>query len=241
MLVAQNTTFHNKPWTTKGILISIRNKEKMYKTHFLQGSNVCKMMYKTYAYKLTKVKSLAKKLYFAQELSNCKGDGRKMWEVIRTIIPSNSTQKFKMTPSELDIDGSLVQNPKIMADEFCKHSSNIADSISVGTSLSSYTSEFKRYLPNRVTDSIYMQPTDPLKVFASIMSLKCNKSCGVDLIPTKIVKMSASINSEPLSILVNQAFSLGIFADSLKIAKVVPIYKSGDKRNPSNYRHLFHY
>ena len=140
-----------------------------------------------------------------------------------------------MTPSELDIDSSLVQNPKIMADEFCKHFSNIADSISVGTSLSSYTSEFKRYLPNRVTDSIYMQPTDPLEVFASIMSLKSNKSCGVDLIPTKIVKMSASIISEPLSILVNPAFSLGIFPDSLKIAKVVPIYKSGDKRNPSNY------
>ena len=48
--------------------------------------------------------------------------------------------------------------------------------------------------------------------------------------------MSASIISEPLSILVNQAFSLGVFPDSLKIAKVVPIYKSGDKRNPSNYR-----
>ena len=67
---------HNKPWIAKRILISIRNKHKMYKTHFLQGSNVCKMMYKTYANKLTKVKSLAKKLYFSQELSNCKGDGR---------------------------------------------------------------------------------------------------------------------------------------------------------------------
>ena len=68
-----------------------------------------------------------------------------------------------------------------------------------------------------------MQPTDPFEVFASIMSLK-SKSCGVDLIPTKIVKMSASIISESLSILVNQAFSLGIFPNSLKIAKVVPIY-----------------
>ena len=155
------------------------------------------MMYKTYANKLTKVKSLAKKLYFAQELSNCRGDGRKMWEVIRTIIPSNSTKKSKVTPSELDIDGSLVRNSKLMVDEFCKHFSNIADSISVGTSLSSYTSEFKRYLPNRDTDSIFMQPTDPLKGYASIMSLKSNKSCGSDHIPTKNVKISASIISKP--------------------------------------------
>ena len=65
---------HNKPWITKGVLISIRNKQKMYKTHFLQGSNVCKMMYKTYSSKLTKVKNLAKKLCFAQESSNCAMD-----------------------------------------------------------------------------------------------------------------------------------------------------------------------
>ena len=80
-----------------------------------------------------------------------------------------------------------------------------------------------------------MQPIDLLEVFASIMSLKC-KSCGVNHIPTKIVKISASIISEPLSILVNKAFSLGIFPDSLKIAKDVPFYKSGDKHNPSSYQ-----
>ena len=102
----------NKPWISKGILISIRNKQKMYKTHFLQGSNVFKVIYKTYANKLTKVKSLAKKLYIAREFSNCKGDGRKMWEAVKTLIPSNSTKKSKATPSELRIDGSLIQNPK---------------------------------------------------------------------------------------------------------------------------------
>ena len=101
------------------------------------------------------------------------------------------------------IDGALVQNPKLMADEFCKHFSNIADSISDGISFSSYTSEFKHYLPNRVTDSISVQPTDPIEVFATIMSLISNKSCGVDYIMTKIVKISATIISEPLSILVN--------------------------------------
>ena len=104
-----------------------------------------------------------------------------------------------------------------------------------GTSLYS-TTDYKRYLPNGVTESIFMQPTDPAEVFSSIMSLNSNKSCGVDCIPTKIVKLSAYIISEPLAVLVNKAFSLGIFLDSLKIAEVVPIYKSGDKHNPSNYR-----
>ena len=226
----------NKPWISKGILISIRNKQKMYKTHFLQGSNVFKVIYKTYANKLTKVKSLAKKLYIARGLSKCKGDGCKMWEAVKTLIPSNSTKKSKATPSELRIDGSLIQNPKLMADEFCKHFTNIADSILDSLNLTSYTSDFKHYLPKRVTDSIFMQPTDLAEVFAAIMSLKSNKSCVIDYILTKIVKSSANIISKPLSQLINKAFLLGIFPGSLKIAKVVPIYKSGDKPNPSNYR-----
>ena len=34
-------------------------------------------------------------------------------------------------------------------------------------------------------------------------------------------------------------FQQGIFPDSLKIAKVTPIFKSGDKNNISNYRPIF--
>ena len=40
-------------------------------------------------------------------------------------------------------------------------------------------------------------------------------------------------------LMVNKAFSLEIFPDSLKIAKAVPIHKSEDKHNPSNYRPIF--
>ena len=146
----------------------------------LEGNDVSKLMYKTYANKLTKVKSLAKKLFFAQELTNCKGIGRKMWEVIKTLIPLNSTKKFRVTPSELEIDGSLIQDPKLIADKFGKHFNHIAASITDSISPSTHSSDFKRFLPNRVTDSIFMQPTDPAEVFSTIMSLNSSKSCGVD-------------------------------------------------------------
>ena len=134
---------HNKPWITKGIFISIQNKQKLHKSHFLEGNDVSKLIYKTYANKLTKVKSLAKKLFFAQELTNCEGDGRKMWEVIKTLIPLNSTKKSKVTPSKLEIDGSLIQDPKLIADKFGKHFSNIAASITDGISSSTHSCDFK--------------------------------------------------------------------------------------------------
>jgi len=35
-----------KPWITKDILISIKKKRLMYKTHFCQGSDIQKLIYK---------------------------------------------------------------------------------------------------------------------------------------------------------------------------------------------------
>ena len=46
--------------------------QKMYKTHFIGGSEIAKTSYKAYANKLTKVKCLAKKLYFHSELETVK-------------------------------------------------------------------------------------------------------------------------------------------------------------------------
>ena len=42
--------------------------------------------------------------------------------------------------------------------------------------------------------------------------------------------------SKPLCILMNISFEEGIFPDMWKIANVIPIYKKGDKSQPSNYR-----
>ena len=50
-----------KPWMTKGILISIKNKQKLYRNFFLNGTAFGKHFYKAYANKLTQEKNLSKK------------------------------------------------------------------------------------------------------------------------------------------------------------------------------------
>ena len=41
---------------------------------------------------------------------------------------------------------------------------------------------------------------------------------------------------EPITILINNLFYHGIFPDELKLARVVPIFKSGDSSKNNNYR-----
>ena len=54
----------SKPWLTKGIQISIRNKKKLHQSFYVGGNAKQKLYYKKYANKLTKVKKISKKLQF---------------------------------------------------------------------------------------------------------------------------------------------------------------------------------
>ena len=42
--------------------------------------------------------------------------------------------------------------------------------------------------------------------------------------------------AQPLSLVVNQAFNTGVFPSKLKLAKVIPLFKKGDKTSIENYR-----
>lgn len=44
---------------------------------------------------------------------------------------------------------------------------------------------------------------------------------------------------EPLTHIVNLILKMGIFPDKFKIAKVLPVHKSGDKYSMNNYRPIY--
>ena len=69
-----------------------------------------------------------------------------------------------------------------------------------------------------------------------IQDLDTSKSIGYDEIPPKVLKWASPILSPVLTDLFNKCLVSGIYPDSLKIAKVIPIFKGGDKNDPSSYR-----
>ena len=57
-----------KPWITKRILISLRKKNSMFKSHFINGNETQKFIFRQYSNKLTKIKTASKRNYFKVEL-----------------------------------------------------------------------------------------------------------------------------------------------------------------------------
>ena len=84
-------------------------------------------------------------------------------------------------------------------------------------------------------NSMVMQQIEDFEVVNVINSLN-NSSPGWDGIPSRLAKRVLNSYIKPLTLLINKSFRDGIFPDELKLAKVIPIYKSGSTMELCNYR-----
>ena len=81
-----------------------------------------------------------------------------------------------------------------------------------------------------------MSPIDQSDIPKIVNNMKAQVSSGHDEISTKLMKTSIQDVLLPLTHIINQSLSTGTFPNQLRTAKVLPIYKSGEKSNINNYR-----
>ena len=85
-------------------------------------------------------------------------------------------------------------------------------------------------------NSLFLAPTDRDEVINLSASLQVDSSPGYDDIKPAVVKAVKHLIAYPLVHIFNFLIATGIVPDQLKLAKVVPIYKSGDSNLCKNYR-----
>ena len=88
--------------------------------------------------------------------------------------------------------------------------------------------------------SMFIPYISEYEITETVKSLK-NSSAGWDLIPASIAKQCLKHYIKPITYLINSSFESGTFPEELKLAKVIPIFKSGDKQDISNYRPIQYY
>ena len=91
---------------------------------------------------------------------------------------------------------------------------------------------FSFYLMDPAKNSVFMRPTDEKEIEKKkkkIKAMKDNKALGPNSIRTKTLKVHYKTLSKPLAELINLLLNQGKFPTILKIAKVIPIHKRGDK------------
>ena len=183
--------------------------------------------------KLNKLKYISKKIYLNRELEENIHNPRKIWKTINSLLYKKT--KSVDFPSEIKVDESKIDDPTEVANclnkHFCSVGKKLAQKVQNLNEIN-YTT----YLKDSISSSIFLHPTQVSEVYNAIMSLNSYKSPGYDNIPVYFIRSVAEILAYPLLILVNHSFELGYFPNCLKTAKIIPLYKSGDKSLPTNYR-----
>ena len=85
-------------------------------------------------------------------------------------------------------------------------------------------------------NSMLVTETEPNEIKNIVDILKARSSKGYDDISSRVVKDAIDEISTPLTTFFNKSLLNGIFPDKLKIAKLIPIFKSVDILLINNYR-----
>ena len=77
---------------------------------------------------------------------------------------------------------------------------------------------------------------DDNEIMRIVNNLKNKSNYGYDCISNLLLKRAKNELTKPLTLIINQTISTGIFPAQLKISKVKPLLNKGDSTLFSNYR-----
>ena len=208
-------------WLDDNLLKSIKLKHRLYKG-MIKGQ-IPRVTYNNYKLRLENEIRKKKRHYFHNKFVNMSGNVRETWRLI------NETTGLGMNKSET-LPTEDVGN---LAERFNTYFSSVGQNIAAN--LPPPSVPYDNFLHHQNNLRFQFIPISTLDVINAIGSLN-NKPCGIDSIPNTFYKSCSGLIARHLAHIFNTSLSGEIYPQSLKIARVKPIYKKGDLNDLSNYR-----
>ena len=145
---------------------------------------------------------------------------KKQWKSINSLLGktgNSNSNTINLKPSCLNI-----------ANAFNEHFITATSDTNEGMDYTNYVSASSNF-------SMYLAPTNEAEVKNCLNTFN-STTPGYDDITPVLLKHTSSLISIPLAHIINLTLKTGIFPDQLKKAKVIPIFKSGDRSDINNYR-----
>ena len=223
-----------EPWLTAGLEISIRRCKSLYKKHIKDRTNEQKYLkYLRYNQQLKRTKRLAKRKYYMDTCESNKNNTKQLWRTINQVIRkcNNKTEVIE----KLKIDSLDEYNGEKIANELARYFSSVGKNYAKQMKKPKSTlGEYVNKIP-RHPSSIFMTPITSTEIRKLIQTLPSKNSSGTDNISNKILKEIGEYLVNPLAQIFNKSLETGEFPSKMKLAKVVPLFKSKMRDEPTNY------
>ena len=224
--------FKQKPYITKGILVSIRHKNKLLKKYLAHDTAINELNYKRFRNKLVNIIKKSEENYHRSLISKYNNNNKQLWKCFGKMLNKKKIKHNKI--SSLEVNSSITTNQQEIVEEFNDFFSKVG--LKLAKNIDNSSHNFKEYLGSPQPQSILISKTNVTEITGIINKLKNNKSPGYDSYNVRFLKLCSPVISSTLCNIFNNMVKSGIYPDDLKIAKVVPIYKSGDSTKCTNYR-----
>ena len=214
------------PWLSPALLTSIRLKHLKYKQK-LQGI-ISDESFKLYCTCLKKLIRSSKESYFNNRFNEVSNNIKNTWKLINNTLNNNHKKNNEINININNQEANKDKLPNIFNNYFSNIGINLKNKITCNTS-------FEKYLPPSLVSSIFFTPSSPSEIKNIINKLK-NTNNTINKMGSKTFKYCSDKISKPISDIFNKIIQTGIYPSELKIACIIPLFKSGDKTNLQNYR-----
>jgi len=155
---------------------------------------------------------------------------RKTWDVIKEVI---CRAKGHTKTTQLLINNRISEDPVEIAENFNDYFSNVGSNLA--KNFPSDNAEFSQYLKGSFMQSMVLKSVTQEEIRKIVLNLK-NGAPGHDGIRADTLKSIIDYIINPLTHISELSIMQGYFPHELKLAKVIPIFKSGDSTLCKNYR-----
>lgn len=228
-----------KPYITNEIRDLCNEKEKLNNL-LRNGVNISDL--KKNRYKIlrnmipNKIRS-AKKKYYSEQLNLNVDNPKQVWSIINEVVYNKKPKNKNEEISIIKHNNNIISDTMMIANHFNEYFIGIGKNLIENIKLKNLpivtpTTRILNHLNEPFT--IREVTENGLKIL--IHELKNNTSSGYDLVSSIILKDTHLKIIPSLTEIINNDLKNGIFPDILKIARVVPVYKNGDKFEMNNYR-----
>ena len=218
----------NSPWMTSHLFKLMKKRDKIKKKAYARKDEKLMGDYRKLRNKVNAETVKAKKRYYSDKLAQS-NDPKNTWKTLKSFMPNKKGNTA--APVNPDNDAKIANKFNSFFAEvgsnLAKHMQNTHIDHDTHTDLDNAQS----------IDNVFeFKPVNESQVTDIIRNLRNTKATGLDEISVFVLKLCASELSPSIAYLINLPLKSGKFPTQWKKAKIIPIHKSGDKDNPSNFR-----